>query len=68
MRAEIAELAEDFTAVANLADIPLSVEDVSVESLFAPHSPRTVDAYNQEAPIRMTTKKSQVLQRVRCLR
>ena len=41
MRAEIAELAEDFTMVANLADISLSVEDVSVESLCAPHSPPT---------------------------
>ena len=41
MRAEIAELAKDFTMVANLADIPFSVEDVSVESLLAPHSPPT---------------------------
>ena len=42
MRAEITELAKDFITVANLADIPLSVEDVSVESLFAPHSPPTL--------------------------
>ena len=41
MRAEITNLVEDFTLVAKLADIPLSVEDVSVETLFAPHSPPT---------------------------
>ena len=39
MAVEIVGLAKDFTKVAYLADMPLSAEDLSVESLRAPHKP-----------------------------
>ena len=39
MTVEIVGLAKDFTKVACLAGIPLSADDLSVESLRAPHNP-----------------------------
>lgn len=39
MTVEVVGLANDFLKVASLADIPLSADDLSVESLRAPHNP-----------------------------
>ena len=39
MTVELAGLAKDFITVASLAGIPLSADDLNVESLRAPHHP-----------------------------